>query len=83
MALAAVLFVALLQPLQRHPRIPALLATAPALLVCWGGWAEIYRGSHLFSDVAGGVLLGASIAMLIIAASLRFETLTAPRRSVR
>jgi membrane-associated phospholipid phosphatase len=83
MALAAALFVALLQPLPRHPRIPALLAIALALLVCWGGWAEVYRGSHLFSDVAGGLLLGATIAMLIIAASLRFDTLTVQRRSGR
>jgi len=59
------------------------LAIALALLVCWGGWAEVYRGSHLFSDVAGGLLLGATIAMLIIAASLRFDTLTVQRRSGR
>jgi membrane-associated phospholipid phosphatase len=37
---------------------------AMPLLLLWGGWSEIYRGTHLFSDVAGALLMGAAVTLL-------------------
>ncbi len=59
----------------RTRRLRAFCAVALTLLFVYGAWSEVYRGTHLFSDTIGGLLLGCLIASLCVWIARRCERL--------